>query len=103
MKTEYKIFEMSNNPVLQISEIGCCEEKTDRLLGVEIEEAIRELGDDYTAHQVMHKLKSYAGKAGSCIQDTGSDFVIWRNKDNEIAKLNTSALRKRLGRKNGRR
>ena len=32
MKTEYKIFEMSNNPVLQISEIGCCEEKTDRLL-----------------------------------------------------------------------
>ena len=43
MKTEYKIFEMSNNPALQIREIGCCEEKTDRLLELQAEIAEAEL------------------------------------------------------------
>lgn len=69
------------------------------IMSAEIEQAIRELGNDWTPYQVMHKLRSYAGKGGSCITEAGLKFVVWCNASQEPMKLNMQALRKRLERR----
>ncbi|MGH8719472.1 MAG: hypothetical protein ACREV0_11115 [Burkholderiales bacterium] len=65
-------------------------------MSAEIEEAIRELGDNWTPYQVMQKLKTYAGKSSSCITEAGTDYVLWRNSSGEPSKLDLKNLRNRL-------
>ena len=65
----------------------------------EIENAIRELGDKWTSDQVMDKLKTYAGKKGSCITEAHENFVLWRSTKGDPCKLTMNALRKRISRR----
>jgi len=68
------------------------------LMSAEIENAIRELGDRATPADVMRKLKSYAGKLGSCITEVAPDGVVWRTSSGKNTKLAMAALNKRLSR-----
>lgn len=66
----------------------------------EIDEAIRIVGENATASEVMSQLKKFASMEGSCIEDVGPDYVLWkRPSTNAPEKLTIKALRKRMGRR----
>lgn len=68
-------------------------------MSAEIDAVMKVLGPAPAPHQVMHKLKSFAGMPGSCITESGSNFVIWQTPSGENHKLDLLNLRKRLERR----
>ncbi|MGH6635102.1 MAG: hypothetical protein ACRED0_02855 [Gammaproteobacteria bacterium] len=64
----------------------------------EIEQAIREIGLNYTPEEVMNKLAGYAGKKGSCIVEVDRNCAIWRRDCGALESLTMNALKERLRR-----
>lgn len=64
----------------------------------ELNQALVELPGKPTPEEVMQQLRTYAGKAGSCITEVAQDGVIWRRDNGTRSKMTLKNLRDRMGR-----
>lgn len=68
-------------------------------IGLDIELAIKELGEDVSPGAVMALLRKWTGQPGTSIFEAAKDGVLWRRYDGESEKLTIKQLRKRLVRR----
>lgn len=94
-RLEHRLLELIGGAGGGVDELGSRSDP----MSAEIEEATRELGDRATPSDIMRKLRSYAGRQGSCITESAADGILWRTPAGDNAKLTMQALKKRLARR----